>query len=232
MITGIDATPLFNDSSNCAVVTVVFASERLLHLQPSEHRDGLSPVPEVLTASARMAQHGNVKEDVGLLMKGNIKCKEFYQLWPWSHCLTSLSLCKMRDLLCRWYSYIFRTQKRASLVAQLVNHLPAIQETQFDSWIKKVPWRRDRLPTPVYLDFPGGLDRKELACNVGDLGSIPGLGRSLGRKSWLKTQHSKNEDRSIHPITSWQIDGETMETVTDYFLGLQNHWRWWLQPWN
>ena len=27
------------------------------------------------------------------------------------------------------------------------------------------------------------------------------------------------------PITSWQIDGETMETVTDYFLGLQNHCR-------
>ena len=34
------------------------------------------------------------------------------------------------------------------------------------------------------------------------------------------------------PITSWQIDGETVETVTDYFLGLQNHCRWWLQPWN
>ena len=34
------------------------------------------------------------------------------------------------------------------------------------------------------------------------------------------------------PITSWQIGGETMETVTDYFLGLQNHYKWWLQPWN
>ena len=33
-------------------------------------------------------------------------------------------------------------------------------------------------------------------------------------------------------ITSWQIDGETMETMTHYFLGLQNHCRWWLQPWN
>ena len=32
--------------------------------------------------------------------------------------------------------------------------------------------------------------------------------------------------------TSWQIDGETMETVTDYCFGLQNHCRWWLQPWN
>ena len=34
------------------------------------------------------------------------------------------------------------------------------------------------------------------------------------------------------PITLWQTDEETMETVTDYFLGLQNHCRWWLQPWN
>jgi len=33
-------------------------------------------------------------------------------------------------------------------------------------------------------------------------------------------------------ITSWQIDGKTMETGTDYFGGLQNHCRWWLQPWN
>ena len=35
-----------------------------------------------------------------------------------------------------------------------------------------------------------------------------------------------------NPITSWQIDGETMETMTDYLLGLQNHCRWWLKPWN
>ena len=34
------------------------------------------------------------------------------------------------------------------------------------------------------------------------------------------------------PITSWEIDGETVETVTLYFGGLQNHCRWWLQPWN
>ena len=34
------------------------------------------------------------------------------------------------------------------------------------------------------------------------------------------------------PITSWQIDGETMEKVRDYFWELQNHYRWWLQPWN
>ena len=46
-------------------------------------------------------------------------------------------------------------------------------------------------------------------------------------KSWLKTQHSKNKEQGIRSITSWQIDGETMETVRDFiFLGLQNHCRW------
>ena len=36
------------------------------------------------------------------------------------------------------------------------------------------------LPTPVFMGFPGGLDGKESAHNVEDLGSIPGLGRSPG----------------------------------------------------
>ena len=38
----------------------------------------------------------------------------------------------------------------------------------------------DQLPTPVFLGFPGGSDGKEYACNAGDLGLIPGLGRSPG----------------------------------------------------
>ena len=48
---------------------------------------------------------------------------------------------------------------------------------RFDSWVGKMPWRRDRLPTPVFLGFPCGSDGKESACNAGDLGSIPGLER-------------------------------------------------------
>ena len=39
-------------------------------------------------------------------------------------------------------------------------------------------WRRDRLPTPVFLGFPHASAGKESACNAGDLGSIPGLERS------------------------------------------------------
>ena len=43
----------------------------------------------------------------------------------------------------------------------------------------KIPWRRDRLPTPVFVDFPGGSDGKESTCNVRDLGLILGLGDPL-----------------------------------------------------
>ena len=51
---------------------------------------------------------------------------------------------------------------------------------QFDSWAGKICWRRDRLPTPIFLGFPGGSDGKGSACNAGDLGSIPELGRYPG----------------------------------------------------
>ena len=57
--------------------------------------------------------------------------------------------------------------------------LPQCRRPRFSSWGGKFPWRRDRLPTPVFLGFPGGSDSKESTCNAGDLGSIPGLGRSL-----------------------------------------------------
>ena len=42
----------------------------------------------------------------------------------------------------------------------------------------------------------------------------------------LKLNIQKTKIMASSPITSWEIDGETMETVTDYFLGLQNHCRW------
>ena len=45
-------------------------------------------------------------------------------------------------------------------------------------------------------------------------------------KAGLKLYIQKTKIMAFSPITSWQIDGETMETVTDYFLGLQNHSRW------
>ena len=48
-------------------------------------------------------------------------------------------------------------------------------------------------------------------------------------KVGLKLNIQKAKIMASGPITSWEIDGET---VSDFLLGLQNHCRWWLQPWN
>ena len=45
-------------------------------------------------------------------------------------------------------------------------------------------------------------------------------------KVGLKLSIQKTKIMASGPITSWEIDGETVETVSDYFLGLQNHCRW------
>ena len=56
--------------------------------------------------------------------------------------------------------------------------------------VGKISWRRDRLPTPVFLGFPCGSAGKESSCNAGDLGSIPGLGRSPGEGKGYPLQYS------------------------------------------
>ena len=52
-------------------------------------------------------------------------------------------------------------------------------------------------------------------------------------KVGLKLSIQKTKIMASGPITLWEIDAETMDTVSDFiFGGLQNHRRWWLQPWN
>ena len=45
-------------------------------------------------------------------------------------------------------------------------------------------------------------------------------------KAGLKCNIPKTKNMASGPVTLWQIDGETLGRVTDYFLGLQNHCRW------
>ena len=60
-----------------------------------------------------------------------------------------------------------------------------------------------------------------------------GQERHPTHRAVIESQNCFGEQiKASSPITSWQKNGETMETVTDYFLRLQNHCRWWLQPWN
>ena len=76
-----------------------------------------------------------------------------------------------------------------------------------DSWVGRICWRRDRLPTPVFLGFPCGSAGKKSACNTGDLGLIPGLGRSPGEGKGYPLQYSGLEnsmDWIIHGVAKSQ----------------------------
>ena len=102
------------------------------------------------------------------------------------------------------FEYIHPYLQLASLIAQLVKTPPAIRRPSFDSMIRKICWRRKRLPTPVFLGFPCGSAGKECTCSVGDLGSIPGLGRSLEEGKGYLFQYSGLEnpvDFRVHGVT-------------------------------
>ena len=109
---------------------------------------------------------------------------------------------------------------RTSLLAQLVKNPPAMQETPLQILGREDP----RLPTPVFLGFPGGSDSKESACNARDLGSVPGLrgspggGHSAGEvilpSSYLFCQMPwlfGDADRSL---------GETLQRTVRFGLGV------------
>ena len=59
-----------------------------------------------------------------------------------------------------------------------------------------------------------------------ELKSLLMKGKEESEKVGLKLNIQKTKIVASSPITSWEIDGETMGTVRDYFLGLQNHCRW------
>ena len=79
----------------------------------------------------------------------------------------------------------------------------------FNSWVGKIPWRRDRLPTPVFWGFPCGSAGKESTCNVRDLGSIPGLGRCRGEGKGYPLQYSDLEN---------SMESQSLTRLNDFHL--------------
>ena len=69
-------------------------------------------------------------------------------------------------------------------------------------------------------------DTTLMAENEEELKNILMKVKEESEKSGLKLNIQKTNIMASSPITSWQIDGATMETVTDYFWGAPNHCRW------
>ena len=82
----------------------------------------------------------------------------------------------------------------AYLIAQMVKNRLQCRRPRLNSWVENIRWRRDRLPTSVFLGFSCGSAGKEYACNAGDLGLIPGLGRSSGKGKGFPLQCSDLEN--------------------------------------
>ena len=105
---------------------------------------------------------------------------------------------------------------QSCLAARLVKNPPAVRETRFHPWVGKAPWRREWLPTPVFLGFLGGSAGKESACKAGDPGSIPREGKGyLFQYSGLEN----SMDYIVHGVTNsqteqlslWLYDGNKKE---------------------
>ena len=80
---------------------------------------------------------------------------------------------------------------------------------QFDSWVGKILWGGDRLPTPMFSVFPGGSAGKESVCKVGVLGLIPSLGRSPGGGHGNPLYYSGLENPHIQAYLSMGLQSGT-----------------------
>ena len=69
-------------------------------------------------------------------------------------------------------------------------------------------------------------DTTLMAESEDELKSLLMKAKEKSEKAGLKLKIQKTKIMASGPITSWEIDGETVESVTLYFWGLQNHCRW------
>ena len=106
---------------------------------------------------------------------------------------------------------------------------------QSASW-ETLGWKKHKLE----LRLPGEIgnlryadDTTLMAETKEELKSLLMKLKEESEKVGLKLNIQKTKIMASSPITSWEIDEQTVETVSDFiFGGLQNHCRWWLQPWN
>ena len=92
-------------------------------------------------------------------------------------------------------------------MAQLVKSRLQCRRPQFNFWVTRFTGEGIRLPSPVSLGFPCGSAGKQSACNAGDLGSIPGLGRYPGEGKGYPLQYSALEnsmDCIVHGVAKSQ----------------------------
>ena len=107
----------------------------------------------------------------------------FAPLFPIFFAIRSFS--HFHNLPMNWLRYLSNHNLFLFLIPNVMMGFPdssvgkELRRPWFNSWVGKICWRRDRLPTIAFLGFLCGSAGKESTFNVGDLGLIPGLGNPL-----------------------------------------------------
>ena len=114
----------------------------------------------------------------------------------------------------------------ASQVAQLVKNCLQFRRAGLIPELGSSPWRRDRLLTPVFLGLLCGSADKESACNVGDLSSIPRLGRSPGEGKGYLLQYSGLENSMDYTCSPWghKKSNTTERLSLSLFTSIYTYW--------
>ena len=110
-------------------------------------------------------------------------------------CISSPCLFNLHEKYITWNARLYEVQAGIKIAGRNINNLRYADDTTF------------------------------MAQNEEELKSLLMKVKEESEKACLKLNFQKAKIMASGPITSWQMDGETMETVTDYFLGLQNHCR-------
>ena len=111
-------------------------------------------------------------------------------------------------------------------------YLTYMQSTSWETlgWVKHK--LESRLPEEISINFRY-VDDTTLMTESEELKSLLVKVKEETEKVGLKLNIQKTKIMASGSITSWQTDGETVETVTGFiFGGSKNHCRWWLQTWN
>jgi len=111
-------------------------------------------------------------------------------------------------------------------------YLTSMQSTSWET----LGWKKHKLESrlPGEISITSDIDDTTLmAESEEEVKSLLIKVKVESEKVGLNLNIQKTKIMASGPTTSWEIDGETVETVSDFiFSGLQNHFRWWLQPWN
>ena len=100
-------------------------------------------------------------------------------------------------------------------MAQLVKNMPAMQKTWFNPWVGKMPWRRERLPTPAFwpgefhgLDSPWGHKESDMTEQL-SLSLVKASGGGLDQEGWVGCPRVTRRPFLLgaHSALTWQLWG-------------------------